>query len=277
MWHALVQSMSDLFPADTFSRLRVTFLGTGTSTGVPVIGCDCAVCRSTDPRNQRFRSSLWVQTERASVLVDAGPDLRMQALRAKIKNVDAVLYTHGHMDHVVGFDELRAYCWNRDTPLPMYANQGCMDQLRTMFAWAFADTNIYRGYIKPGPVVFDGSFLLEGIQVTPLPVLHGNVETHGFLFRKEGHRSLAYISDVKRVSREAMDAIHGCDVLVIDALHHRSHPTHMNVTEALEVIEQAQPQLAYFTHCSHEIDHAQLEKTLPASVRIAYDTLTIDL
>lgn len=269
--------MPDHLSANSCSQLRVTFLGTGTSTGVPVIGCDCDVCCSTDPRNQRFRSSLWVQTERVSLLVDAGPDLRMQALRAKMNQVDAVLYTHGHMDHVVGFDELRAYCWHRDTPLPLYANQGCMEQLRTMFAWAFADTNIYRGYIKPGPVVFDGVFAIEEIEITPLPVLHGTVETHGFLFRKAGHRSLAYMSDVKRVSAEAMAAMQGCDVLVVDALHHRSHPTHMNVTEAMEVIEQVQPKLAYLTHCSHEIDHGELEKTLPANVRIAYDTLTIDL
>lgn len=259
----------------TSQQARLTFLGTGTSTGVPVIGCGCEVCLSSDLRNQRLRSSVLLETSTTSLLVDAGPDLRQQALRSGLKKVDAVLYTHGHMDHVVGFDELRAFCWHRDRPLPMYANPGCMEILRTMFAWAFAETNIYRGYIKPGPVVVDGAFAIDDWRITPLPVMHGAVETNGYLFCREGSASVGYIPDAKYVPEQTMALLSGVDILILDALHHRSHPTHLNVKEALEVIETVQPNQAYLTHCSHEIDHATLEQQLPATVRVAYDQLTL--
>jgi phosphoribosyl 1,2-cyclic phosphate phosphodiesterase len=209
--------------------------------------------------------------------VDAGPDLRQQALRMGLKKVDAVLYTHGHMDHVVGFDELRAFCWHRDSPLPMYANADCMETLRTMFAWAFAETNIYRGYIKPGPVVVEGEFFIDDWHITPLPVMHGAVETNGYLFSRDGTARVAYIPDAKYIPEETMALIKGVDLLILDALHHRSHPTHLNVKESLAVIEMAQPKVAYLTHCSHEIEHASLEKELPATVHVAYDHLTLFL
>lgn len=256
---------------------RLTFLGTGTSTGVPVIGCSCAVCLSIDPRNRRLRSSVLLESEETNLLVDAGPDLRQQALRAGIKKVDAVLYTHGHMDHVVGFDELRAFCWQRDTPLPMYANPGCMDILRTMFAWAFAETNIYRGYIKPGPVVVEGPFLIGAWKISPLPVMHGAVETNGYLFEREGAKSLAYISDVKAIPDATMAMIREVDLLILDALHYRPHPTHMHIEESLSVIADLNPREAYLMHCSHEVDHATLENELPAHVRVAFDTLSLEL
>lgn len=259
------------------NEARLTFLGSGTSTGVPVIGCSCAVCLSHDFRNQRLRSSVMLETASTTLLVDAGPDLRQQALRAGLKTVDAVLYTHGHMDHVVGFDELRAFCWHRDSPLPMYANADCMAILQSMFGWAFADTNVYRGYIKPGPVIVEGDFWIDDWQITPLPVLHGTVETNGYLFVREGNASVAYIPDAKEVPDATIDRIAEVDFLILDALHMRSHPTHLNVKEALEVIERVRPQQSYLTHCSHEIDHETLEKQLPASVRVAYDTLTISL
>ena len=258
-------------------RPRLTFLGTGTSTGVPVIGCSCAVCASADPRNRRLRSSVLLESTETTLLVDAGPDLRQQALRAGMRKVDAVLYTHGHMDHVVGFDELRAFCWHRDTPLPMYANPGCMEILRTMFAWAFAETNIYRGYIKPGPVVVEGPFVIGDWNITPLPVMHGAVETNGYLFQCDGAKSVAYISDVKAIPEETMVMMRGADILILDALHYRPHPTHMHVEESLAVIAELDPPQAYLMHCSHEIDHATLESELPAHVRVAYDTLLLEL
>ena len=259
----------------TPNQARLTFLGTGTSTGVPVIGCHCTVCESDDARNQRLRSSVLLETSSTTLLVDAGPDLRQQALRSDLKKVDAVLYTHGHMDHVVGFDELRAFCWHRDSPLPMYANAGCMEILQTMFAWAFAETNIYRGYIKPGPVIVEGVFSIDDWRITPLPVMHGAVETNGYLFCREGSARVAYIPDAKYIPEETMELISGVDILILDALHYRSHPTHLNVQESLAVIEKVQPTQAYLTHCSHEIDHASLEEQLPATVRVAYDTLTL--
>jgi phosphoribosyl 1,2-cyclic phosphate phosphodiesterase len=256
---------------------RMTFLGTGTSTGIPVIGCCCPVCQSPDPRNKRLRSSILLETEDITLLVDSGPDLRMQALRAGLKKVDAVLYTHGHMDHVVGFDELRAFCWDRDDPLPLYANPGCMEILKTMFAWAFADTNVYRGYIKPWPMVFEGPFNLGSLRVTPLPVIHGAVQTSGFLFEREGMKSLAYIPDVKQIPPQTMELIRGCDCLILDTLHFRKHPTHLSMDESLALIEEAGVSRAYLVHCSHEIDHEVLENILPATIRIAYDSLCLQL
>ena len=264
-------------PSPPVRYARMTFLGTGTSTGVPVIGCGCAVCKSSDPRNNRMRSSVLFETEEISLLIDSGPDLRDQCLRMGITKVDAVLYTHGHMDHVVGFDELRAFCWSRDTPLPMYANAGCMATLKTMFGWAFAETNIYRGYVKPDPIIFDECFSIGSLKITPLPVHHGSVETNGFLFQRENMRSLAYLPDVKMIPQATKVILADCDILVIDALHERSHPTHMNCNEAIAMIDELKVNQAYLTHCSHEIDHSDLEKKLPKHIRVAYDALVLDL
>ena len=152
----------------------LTFLGTSTSTGVPVIGCRCDVCSSGDPRLTRTRSSIHIQTPEFSVLVDSGPDLREQALREKLDQVDAVLYTHAHLDHITGFDELRAYCWHRDAPLPLYGSSECLGEIKRIFSWAFLPTNIYRGYVKPDPIETDGPFTIGKLTVTPVPVETGH-------------------------------------------------------------------------------------------------------
>jgi phosphoribosyl 1,2-cyclic phosphate phosphodiesterase len=259
----------------SMNQWSVTFLGTGTSTGVPVIGCSCAVCRSYDPRNNRTRSSIFIETDHTNLLVDSGPDLRIQALRENMKKVDAVLYTHSHMDHVVGFDELRAFCWARENRLPMYANAGCMKVLKIMFGWAFSEENIYQGYVKPEPIIFDREFFIKSIEVMPIPVLHGTVETSGFLFKMKGNPSIAYLPDVKVIPDKSLEFLIGCDVLIIDCLHYRKHSTHMNVEESLATIEKIKPQISYLTHLSHEVDHATLEATLPENIRIAYDGLKI--
>ncbi len=259
------------------SPCRITFLGTGTSTGVPVIGCKCEVCGSNDPRNQRMRSSIVIETDECHLLVDAGPDLRQQALRHDLSRVDAVLYTHGHMDHVVGFDELRAFCWHRQHPLPLYANPGCMDILTTMFGWAFSPLNVDKGYVKPDPKIVRETFTIRDVEITPIPVLHGNVETNGFLFRFRNHKTMAYLPDVKIIPDTSLALLHGCDILAIDALHHRAHHNHMNVEEAIAAIALIQPQQAYLTHLSHEIEHHAVDRSLPDSVHLAYDTLSLKL
>ncbi|MEP5504640.1 MAG: MBL fold metallo-hydrolase, partial [Luteolibacter sp.] len=160
----------------------LTFLGTGTSVGVPVIGCSCPVCKSTDPRNNRTRSSITVESGGVRILVDSGPDLREQALREGISSIDAIVYTHGHVDHVAGFDELRAFCWGKDKPLPLYSTESCLKVLKTMFGWAFHPDNIHRGYVKPDPIPLGTGIRIGEISVTPLPVTHGGVETVGLLF-----------------------------------------------------------------------------------------------
>ncbi len=254
-----------------------TFLGTGTSVGVPVIGCKCAVCTSADPRNRRLRSSALVRVGGHAVLVDSGPDLRAQALREGLREIDAVIYTHAHLDHVAGFDELRAFCWRRDDPLPMHATPETMETLQRMFGWAFSSENVYQGYVKPGVRLIDGPFHYGNLKITPLPVDHAAVETIGFRFDHPGARSLAYLPDVKRIPNDTLWHIREVDVLVIDALRPQPHPTHFSIGEALEAIREVQPREAWLTHLGHENDHATLEAQLPAGVRVAWDGLRVPL
>lgn len=257
--------------------LSFTFLGTGTSVGVPVIGCACGVCRSDDPRNRRLRSSALVAAGAASVLVDSGPDLRMQALREGIREIDAVVYTHAHLDHVAGFDELRAFCWRREDPLPLYATDECMGTLKQMYGWAFSAENSYRGYVRPDARVIDGPFLIGDLRITPLPVEHAALETMGYLFEYPGSRSLAYLPDVKRIPDATFDLISRADVMVVDALRPGDHPTHFSLAEALAAVERSGVGEAWLTHLGHENEHASLDAALPGGVRVAWDGLRIEL
>jgi phosphoribosyl 1,2-cyclic phosphate phosphodiesterase len=254
-----------------------TFLGTGTSVGVPVIGCACPVCTSRDPHNKRLRSSALVRFPDATLLIDSGPDLRAQALREKLRAIDAVIYTHAHLDHVAGFDELRAFCWKNEQPLPMHATRECMDTLMRMFGWAFSDENVYKGYVKPDARIIHGPFHYGQLKITPLPVEHAAVETIGFRFDHPHRRSIAYLPDVKRVPNDTMWHLRGVDVLVVDALRPEPHPTHCSISEALEIIRQAEAGEAWLTHLGHENDHATLGIELPPGVRVAWDGLKITL
>jgi len=255
----------------------LTFLGTGTSTGVPVIGCDCPTCVSADPRNNRTRSSILLRTPEVALLIDSGPDLRQQALRENLRSLDAVLYTHGHLDHVTGFDDLRAFCWYRDGALPTHATPGCMDILKSMFGWAFDPANTYRGYVKPDPQIIDGPFFYGNLRITPLPVEHAAVETIGFLFEYPGHRSVAYFPDVKSFPEATLQAIRGVDVLIVDALRPGFHPTHLSNDEALEAIASIEAREGWLTHIGHDNEHEALETTLPRHVKVAYDGLKLHL
>jgi phosphoribosyl 1,2-cyclic phosphate phosphodiesterase len=254
-----------------------TFLGSGTSVGVPVIGCSCPVCTSPDPRNQRLRSSALITAGNVAILIDSGPDLRAQALREGLSEIDAVIYTHGHLDHVAGFDELRAFCWHRDTPLPLHATRETMDILIRMFGWAFAPENHYKGYVKPDPLIIDRPFFYADLMITPLPVIHAAVDTVGFRFDFPGARSIVYLPDVKQIPRDTLEAIRGVDILVVDALRPVPHPTHFSLEEALAAIKEVAPREAWLTHLGHENDHADLDGSLPSGVRVAWDGLRIDL
>ena len=221
-----------------FNRAEIIFLGTGTSIGVPVIGCDCEVCTSDDPKNQRLRSSILVKTPEVTVVVDTGPDFRQQCLREGIRDLDAVLFTHSHSDHVMGFDDLRRFTVFEDEQIRIYANGQTIERLEKAFPYVFDGENRYRGYLKVDPQLIEGTFKTGDLDVTPLPVSHGKVETMGFLFSSGGERLFAYIPDAKELSAEAMNRIRGIDLLILDGLQPGHHPTHLSIGEAVELAEQ---------------------------------------
>ncbi len=256
--------------------LTITFLGTGTSQGVPMIGCDCAVCTSIDPRDRRTRASIHVATPECDWVVDTGPEFRLQCLRENVRTLDAVVYTHSHTDHIMGFDDLRVFC-HRGRDLPVYASEETMRDLQRVFAFAFNGENRFPGYVRPVPHVVNGAFALGKTELLPLPVQHGRARVDGFLFSRNGVRLAAYLSDCKEVPAHVIQAIRGTRLLIVDALRRREHPTHMNIDEALALAHAVQPGETLFTHLCHELSHAETEATLPAGVRIAFDGLKVHL
>lgn len=253
----------------------LTFLGTGTSVGIPMIGCDCETCHSTDPRDKRLRSSIWLRTPEMAWVVDTPPDFRTQCLRAGIRHLDAAIFTHPHMDHLTGFDELRRFTIPADQFMPIYAQPSCLAVLERMFDYAFNGENRYRGYLKPFPKPIHGPFHLGETLVTPLPVQHGKVEAIGYLFSRHGRKLCAYMPDVKIIYPESLAALEGVDTLIIDALRYTEHPTHMSIAEALAVHETLRPRQTFFTHLQCEVMHSRAEPLLPDGVKIAYDGLEL--
>lgn len=256
--------------------MRVTFLGTGTSQGVPQIACNCAVCISNDSRDKRTRSSIYVETPELSWVVDTGADFRAQCLREGIRRVDAALYTHAHSDHVLGFDDLRPFCQG-GRELPLYGSAATLEQMARVFAFAFEPGLRIPGYVNPLPNVVEGEFMLGQIRVLPLDLPHGRVTSTGYLFLKGGEPLLAYLTDCNAVPPQVERAVAGVRHLVLDALRKRPHPTHLSVGEALEVIGRIGAGTAWLTHLCHEHSHQELEAELPADVRIAYDGLTLEI
>jgi phosphoribosyl 1,2-cyclic phosphate phosphodiesterase len=256
--------------------LKITFLGTGTSQGIPMIACECNVCTSSDPRDKRTRSSIFVESPESSWVVDTGPEFRIQCLREKIRWVESVVYTHSHTDHVMGFDDLRPFCMP-EREIPIYASAETMADLQRIFMFAFKGENLFPGYVRPSPRVIEGAFQIGMTTITPLPVQHGRANVNGYLFERDGEKLAAYISDCKFIPDYVIERIQGVKVLILDALRHRLHPTHMNVEEALVVSQRVEPQETWFTHLCHELGHAETEAALPAGVRIAYDGLQISV
>ena len=251
-----------------------TFLGTGTSQGIPVITCDCAVCKSGDPRDQRTRTAAYVETPEAAWVIDTGPDFRQQALREDIRRMDAVLVTHPHTDHIMGFDDLRPFS-HPGAVLPAYGLAETLAQLERNFPFAFDRANRFPGYLQAESRAVTGPFQIGQTTIVPLPVPHGRVTTFGYLFIREARALLAYLSDCKAVPDEIREQIKGVDTLVLDALRRRPHPTHMNIDEALEVAAAIQPRRTFFTHLCHDVGHAETEVLLPETIRIATDGMRL--
>jgi len=240
-----------------------------------MIGCDCDVCRSSDSRDKRLRSSVYVQTAECSWVVDTGTDFRTQALRENIRAVDAVIFTHSHTDHIMGFDDLRRFSYARGS-MPVYASAETMRDLERVFQFAFEGSNPFPGYLKPEPHVIEGPFQLGSTTITPLPVAHGNTIVNGYLFSRGGQKLVAYLSDCSRVPNEIVDAIRNVNVLIIDALRDKPHPTHLSVEQALEIASRVRPHQTYFTHIAHELPQSA-ESRLPSGTHIAHDGLKLHL
>ena len=251
----------------------MTFLGTGTSTGVPEIGCKCEVCTSTDPRDARLRCSALLEDGDTTLLIDCGPDFRIQMLRADVKKIDAVLMTHKHYDHLVGIDDLRPY--TRHGELPIFADRETEMQIRSMFPYCFYRVK-YPGVANIAVHSIDHStpFDIGNIKVTPLRVFHGMLAITAYRFGK-----LAYITDMSYIEPSELEKLHGVEVLVMNALRFsKPHKTHQTVLEALEIIERIKPREVYFTHMMHYIGlHAKIEKCLPPGVHLAYDGLQVEI
>ena len=240
-----------------------------------MIRCDCAVCRSSDPRDNRTRASIYLQTPECAIVVDTGTDFRTQCLRENIWEVDAVIMTHAHTDHVMGFDDLRRFAVPRGGRMPVYASEKTMGELERVYEFAFKTPIPSPGYLKAEPHVIRGVFSLGETMITPLPVPHGASETYGYLFSRQGTMLLAYLSDCSAVPDKIARQIEGVQLLVIDGLRHKPHPTHLSVDQALEVARRVSPSQTLLTHICHELPQSA-ESGLPPNTGLAYDGLKID-
>lgn len=255
------------------SPLKITFLGTGTSSGVPMIACECAVCTSPDKKDKRLRSSILVESKNTRFVVDTTPDFRYQMLRQNVKHLDAVLFTHPHKDHIAGLDDVRAFNYIQQQPMQIYANQMTIDGLMREFAYAFADKR-YPGvpHLELNTITLD-PFLIGDIGITPIEVWHMKMPVYGFRFG-----DFTYITDANRIDESEKEKIWGSKVLVVNALRREKHISHYNLEEAIDLVHELKVPMAYFTHISHQLGkHHDVDKTLPDGIHLAYDGLVIEV
>jgi phosphoribosyl 1,2-cyclic phosphate phosphodiesterase len=251
--------------------MKVTFLGTGTSQGVPIIACDCVVCSSLDKRDKRLRSSILVQYEDLNIVVDSGPDFREQMLQSGIKHLDGIVYTHAHRDHVSGLDDIRGFNFKMKKEIDLYCEKRVEAAIKHEFFYAFEEPK-YPGVPEMKLHTIDiNPFQIKGFNIIPIQVYHHKLPVLGFRFR-----DFVYITDANQIPSTEMDKIKGCEVLVLNALRRDFHISHFTLEEALQIVEQVKPKAAYFTHISHQLGiHEQVENELPNHVHLAYDGLQV--
>ena len=252
-------------------KATLTVLGSGTSMGVPTIGCDCAVCHSTDPHDRRTRPSVMLTYNGKTVLIDTTPDFREQAIREQIRSVDAVLYTHTHADHILGLDDLRPLSYHRGGKIPLYARPEAADFIRNMFRYIFDANYKYGGLAQVELHPINGSVELFGAQFEPVQVMHGDAPIIGFRFG-----SAAYLTDFSEIPEASFAQLKDLDIVFLDALRHKPHPTHSTVENSLRIVERLKPRRAFFTHICHDLGHEATNATLPKHVRLAHDGLKLE-
>ncbi|HKS75204.1 MAG TPA: MBL fold metallo-hydrolase [Terriglobales bacterium] len=252
-------------------KATLTVLGSGTSMGVPTIGCDCAVCHSTDPHDRRTRPSVMLTYNGKTVLIDTTPDFREQAIREQIRSVDAVLYTHTHADHILGLDDLRPLSYHRGGKIPLYARPEAADFIRNMFRYIFDANYKYGGLAQVELHPINGSVELFGAQFEPVQVMHGDAPIIGFRFG-----SAAYLTDFSEIPEASFAQLKDLDIVFLDALRHKPHPTHSTVENSLRIVERLKPRRAFFTHICHDLPHQATNATLPPHVRLSYDGMKLE-
>jgi phosphoribosyl 1,2-cyclic phosphate phosphodiesterase len=254
---------------------RFTFLGTGTSQGVPVIGCSCGVCTSDDPRDNRLRCSGLISVDNqgitTNIVIDAGPDFRQQLLRTPISHLDGILFTHEHSDHTAGLDDVRPFNFRQKRAMPLYATPSVQTALKAHFDYAFAE-NPYPGAPQLELITINKNdvITINDCVIQPIEVMHGSLPILGFRFD-----TLTYITDCKTIDNQEFEKIRGTKILILDALHHNEHHAHLNLQQALDIVAEVKPERAYFIHCSHHMGRAaDINPTLPEGVELAYDGLS---
>jgi len=256
--------------------MKIVFLGTGTSVGIPVIGCHCAVCRSPDPRNKRRRSSLYVESGGTHIVIDTSLDFRDQALTFKVPRVDAVLVTHSHADHIFGLDDIRRYNTMQGAMIPVYASAETVADLRRIFDYVRVDNpepGVFRPMLEFREIT--APFAIGTVRVEALPVSHGRSVTFGYRLESEG-RTVGYIPDCKEMPEATLSRLRGVDVMILDGLRHRVHATHLNVAAAVEILRRIGAKHSYLTHMCHDLEHEQTQESLPAGLFVSCDGMTLD-
>jgi phosphoribosyl 1,2-cyclic phosphate phosphodiesterase len=252
-------------------KLRVNFLGTGTSHGVPMVACDCPVCKSPDPRNNRNRSSIIIRNGEQSLLIDTTPELRLQLIGSDVRRVDAIAFTHAHADHIFGLDDIRRLNEINDVEIPCYGHRQTMEAIRAAFRYIFVPTQAGGGKPKLSLNVVDGPFEAAGMTITPIPVWHGKVKVLGYRIG-----DFAYVTDVSRIPPESVELLQSLDTLVLGVIRYTPHPTHFNMEQGLAQIAELKPRRAFITHITHQLEHEATNAILPPGVEMAYDGLEIE-